>query len=75
MFDPNPGPVTLSARETETLALVSLGLTNNEVAARLNLSVHAVKFRLAYIYRKLGVANRTEAAIAYLRLARDETAG
>jgi DNA-binding CsgD family transcriptional regulator len=42
------------------------GLTNREVAARLGLSVHAVKFHLAGVYRKLGVANRTAAAVMYL---------
>ena len=49
------------------LDLASRGLTNSEVAAGLNVSVHAVKFHLAAIYRKLGVANRTEAASALLR--------
>jgi DNA-binding NarL/FixJ family response regulator len=34
----------------------------------MHLSVHAIKFHLAAIYRRLGVANRTEAAVAYLRL-------
>ena len=47
------------------LAATALGLTNSEVAQRLGVSVHAVKFHLAGIYRKLGVANRTEAAVAY----------
>jgi DNA-binding NarL/FixJ family response regulator len=57
----------LSARELEVLHLTSLGLTNAEVASRLSVSVHAVKFHLAAIYRRLGVANRTEAAFLYLR--------
>ena len=57
----------LSARELEVLQLTSLGLTNAEVARRLSVSVHAVKFHLAAIYRRLGVANRTEAAVFYLR--------
>jgi len=57
----------LSARELEVLELTSLGLTNAEVARRLCVSVHAVKFHLAAIYRRLGVANRTEAAVFYLR--------
>ena len=49
------------------LDLASLGLTNGQIAARMELTVHAVKFHLAGIYRKLGVANRTEAAVLYLR--------
>ena len=47
------------------LELVSTGMTNTQVAERLGLTVHAIKFHLASIYRKLGVANRTEAAVAY----------
>lgn len=62
-------PVTslLSARELEVLEMTSRGLTNLEVGARLNLSVHGVKFHLASIYRKLHVSNRTEAVTVYLR--------
>jgi DNA-binding NarL/FixJ family response regulator len=47
--------------------MAALGLTNGAVAERLNVTVHAVKFHLAGIYRKLGVSNRTEAAVVYLR--------
>ena len=54
----------LSGRELEVLQLASSGSTNGEIGERLGLSVHAVKFHLASIYRKLGVANRTEAAVA-----------
>lgn len=57
----------LSPREHEVLGMTSRGLTNREVATHLNVSVHAVKFHLASSYRKLGVSNRTEAAVAYLR--------
>lgn len=49
--------------------MAALGLTNGEIARRLAVSVHAVKFHLAAIYRKLGVGNRTEAAVAFLRSA------
>jgi len=59
----------LSPRELEVIEMASLGLTNLQVAARLNVSVHAVKFHLAAIYRKLGVANRTEAAVLFLTAA------
>jgi DNA-binding CsgD family transcriptional regulator len=57
---------SLTPRELEVLWLVSSGSTNGEIGARLGLSVHAVKFHLASVYRKLGVANRTEAAVALL---------
>ena len=49
--------------------MAALGLTNSEIARRLHVTVHAVKFHLAGVYRKLGVANRTEAAVLYLRSA------
>jgi DNA-binding NarL/FixJ family response regulator len=57
---------TLSQREHEVLSLVSHGSTNGEIAASLDLTVHAVKFHLASVYRKLGVANRTEATFVFL---------
>jgi DNA-binding NarL/FixJ family response regulator len=57
----------LSPRESEVLELATHGLTNRQVAERLGVSVHAVKFHLAGIYRKLEVANRTEATARYLR--------
>jgi DNA-binding CsgD family transcriptional regulator len=57
----------LSPRELEVLQLIASGMTNGEVAARLHVTVHAVKFHLAAIYRRLGVSNRTEAAVTYLR--------
>jgi DNA-binding NarL/FixJ family response regulator len=55
-----------SRREIDVLDLVSRGMTNTQVAEQLGLTVHAIKFHLAHIYRKLGVANRTEAAVAYM---------
>jgi DNA-binding CsgD family transcriptional regulator len=57
----------LSGRELEVLGLAARGLTNGQIAARLEVTVHAVKFHLASIYRKLGVTNRTEAAVVYMR--------
>jgi DNA-binding CsgD family transcriptional regulator len=55
----------LSIRERQVLELAAQGLTNGEVGALLNISVHAVKFHLAAIYRKLAVSNRTEAAVLW----------
>ena len=65
--DAPAGLATLTPREVEVLALISGGLTNAEAARRLHVSVHAIKFHLAAIYSRLGVANRTEAAVTYLR--------
>jgi DNA-binding CsgD family transcriptional regulator len=62
-----PGLVALTPREIEVLQMIAGGMTNAEAARRLQLSVHAIKFHLAAIYRRLGVTNRTEAAVTYLR--------
>lgn len=59
----------LSARETEVLEMAALGLTNAAIGRRLGITTYGVKFHLASIFRKLGVANRTEAAVAYLKSA------
>jgi DNA-binding CsgD family transcriptional regulator len=65
--EPRTGLATLTPRELEVLQMIAGGITNAEAARRLELSVHAVKFHLAAIYRRLGVTNRTEAAVTYLR--------
>jgi LuxR family maltose regulon positive regulatory protein len=51
----------LSSRELEVLALIAKGLTNQEIAARLYLSLHTVKAHARSIYAKLGVSGRTQA--------------
>jgi DNA-binding CsgD family transcriptional regulator len=60
-------PVRLTVREEEVLRRTSFGETNAQVAAALGLTVHAVKFHLASIFRKLNAHNRTEAVAFYLR--------
>jgi DNA-binding CsgD family transcriptional regulator len=60
----------LTAREAQVLAMAAQGLTNAQMAARLGVTIHAVKFHLSSIYRKLGAANRTEAAVAFLEHSR-----
>jgi LuxR family maltose regulon positive regulatory protein len=56
----------LSQRELEVLHLIALGRTNQEIARQLILSTGTVKAHTANIYRKLDVANRTE-AVAHAR--------
>jgi DNA-binding NarL/FixJ family response regulator len=51
--------------------MVAAGMTNPQIAARLELTTHAVKFHLASVFRKLHVANRTEAAVAFLSASRE----
>jgi DNA-binding CsgD family transcriptional regulator len=58
---------SLSAREAQVVEMAVLGLTNDEIARRLGVTSHAIKFHLSRSYKKLGVANRTEAAVAYIR--------
>jgi DNA-binding NarL/FixJ family response regulator len=60
----------LSDREREFLALVAEGMTNSQIAERLTVTEHTVKFHLQNIFQKLGVANRTEAARLYHRKGR-----
>src|SRR4051794_22428801 len=69
----DPGPVaadvaTLSRRELDVLELVADGLTNEEIAARLCLSVRTVERHLSNVYAKLrvsGKAGRTAAAVRF----------
>ena len=58
----------LTAREHEVLTLVADGLSNRDIAGRLAISDHTVKFHLASIFGKLGVSTRTEAVQRGLRL-------
>jgi DNA-binding NarL/FixJ family response regulator len=51
----------LTGRERDVLALVADGLPNRDVAARLGISEHTVKFHLASLFGKLGVSTRTRA--------------
>lgn len=51
----------LTAREREVLALVAAGFANKEIARKLGISEHTVKFHVAAILGKLGAASRTEA--------------
>jgi LuxR family maltose regulon positive regulatory protein len=52
----------LSSRELEVLDLIAAGLTNQQIAARLYVSLHTVKSHARNIYAKLGVSSRTQAA-------------
>jgi DNA-binding NarL/FixJ family response regulator len=54
----------LTQRETGILALLAEGKSNREIARSLFLSEKTVKAHLAAVFRKLGVANRTQAAMA-----------
>jgi LuxR family maltose regulon positive regulatory protein len=51
----------LSEREIEVLQLIAEGLTNQEIASRLYLSLNTVKTHASNIYGKFGVRSRTQA--------------
>ncbi len=53
----------LSARELEVLALVAAGMSNREIAERLVISTGTAKTHIHHVCGKLGVRNRTEAAM------------
>lgn len=63
----SPGPATtqsgtLSRRETEIALLVGQGMTNQQVANRLDISPHTVNFHLRKIFRKLSITTRVQLA-------------
>ncbi len=57
----------LTRREREVLQMLAAGLANKEIAARLAISDHTVKFHVASILGKLGASTRTEAVSAGIR--------
>lgn len=61
--DRRPATPDLTAREEEVVALLSLGLTNEEIGRELFLGVETVRTYVRQVYRKLGVKNRTQAAL------------
>lgn len=57
----------LTEREKEVLRLVCDGLTNAEIASCLHVSRETVKSELKRIFRKIGVGNRTQAAVLLVK--------
>lgn len=53
----------LSARELQVLGLVSKGLANKQIARSLGISERTVKAHLGKVFRQIGVADRTSAAL------------
>jgi DNA-binding NarL/FixJ family response regulator len=65
--DPGEPFQPLSSREMEVLSFVTRGMSNKEIAALLGISHQTVKNHVTAILRKLGVDDRTQAAIYALR--------
>jgi DNA-binding NarL/FixJ family response regulator len=69
----SPGPETkLTDREQEVLAMVGAGLPNKTIARRLGISERTVKAHLTNVYQRLGVTDRTQAALWAQRQRRDD---
>jgi len=60
-------PEPLTRRESEVLQMLAGGLANKEIAGRLSISDHTVKFHVASILGKLGASTRTEAVSIGIR--------
>jgi DNA-binding NarL/FixJ family response regulator len=70
--EPAPRPFAelvepLTPRESEVLQMLATGLANKQIAARLAISEHTVKFHVASILGKLGASSRTEAVSLGIR--------
>jgi NarL family two-component system response regulator YdfI len=57
----------LTPREREVLEMLAEGLSNKEIAWRMKISEHTVKFHIASIFGKLGASTRTEAVMQGIR--------
>jgi DNA-binding NarL/FixJ family response regulator len=57
------GPVRLTDKQSEVLALVAAGLSNRLIAGRLGISEKTVKAHLTQVYLALGVTDRVQAAL------------
>jgi two-component system, NarL family, response regulator YdfI len=57
----------ITSRETDVLRMLAQGLVNKDIAARLGISEHTVKFHISSILDKLGASTRTEAVTLGIR--------
>jgi two-component system, NarL family, response regulator YdfI len=68
LHDPSAPPLqALSPRETEVLHMLADGLGNKEIAWRLRISEHTVKFHVGSIFNKLNASSRVEAVAIAVR--------
>lgn len=61
------GPAELSARELEIVKLLAQGLSNKQIAVRLQLGIETIKTHISSILSKLGAVDRTQAVAVALR--------
>ncbi|MFI9555848.1 response regulator [Nonomuraea endophytica] len=62
-----PGPVQLTEREREVLTLIAAGRSNREIARALTVAEKTVKTHVSNVLMKLGVQDRTQAALYAVR--------
>jgi DNA-binding NarL/FixJ family response regulator len=67
------GVESLTAREREVLTLLADGRSNREIARTLGVSEKTIKTHVSSVLAKLGVADRTQAAVLAVRRARRES--
>lgn len=65
--------LSLTKRERQVLRLVATGMLDKEIAFELTVSIKTVQSHMEKIYRKLGVSNRTEAAIIAKKIGIEES--
>jgi len=67
-MDTNTNIYDLSEREIQIMELVSIGKLNKEIAEDLNIKPDTIAKHLQHIFFKMGVQNRTEAALKFLEM-------
>lgn len=70
MIDRNKDNVkieSLTRREMDVLKLLAVGMYNKEIAEKLNISERTVKNHVSNIFKKIGVTDRTQAAVFAIR--------
>lgn len=59
--------MSLTRRESDVLQLVAHGMSNKQIGASLGISTFTVKNYMRVVFRKLGVENRTQAALMHTK--------
>jgi DNA-binding NarL/FixJ family response regulator len=71
----SPPPVDLTDREHEVLTLLARGLSNKQIGRTLGIAERTVKSHLTSAYQRLGVTDRTQAALTYSGMRYEDPAG
>jgi len=68
-----PAPERLTSREQEVLALIARGFSNKRIARELGIAEKTVKTHVGHVLAKLGVTDRTQAAVHAVRMGLDRS--